>query len=344
VASARSRGPGRRLTAAFEELDAFPVMTESRTRVLALFEQGEPATADLVAVVESDVALAVAVLRLANRTGEPAGGRVETIVDALGVLSPSIVQAIAADAATYDFFERSASWYETATRYRLHAVATQQAAERLAARLGYGARDRLMVSALLHDVGRLALVRAYPEYGGVSRYEDLTPAERVVAERKELGVDHAVVGGVIARRWGLPTSISRVIERHHTDDTHQETAIVRLAEMLAHYALADPIAPDELLGTAATVGLGQEELRRLMYELPLPDDPPRSRPVDPNPMSARERDVLGLLAEGMLYSQIAAELGVGVSTVRTHLHNVYGKLDVRDRAQAVLAATRRGWI
>jgi DNA-binding NarL/FixJ family response regulator len=46
----------------------------------------------------------------------------------------------------------------------------------------------------------------------------------------------------------------------------------------------------------------------------------------------------------MVYKQIAAELGLSTSTVRTHLHNVYGKLGAMDRAQAVLIATERGWI
>ena len=58
----------------------------------------------------------------------------------------------------------------------------------------------------------------------------------------------------------------------------------------------------------------------------------------------REVDVLRRLAKGMVYKQIASELGLSTSTVRTHLHNVYGKLGVMDRAQAVLIATERGWI
>ena len=62
-----NEGHGRRLTAAFEALEAFPVLVESRNRVLRLFEAGEPSTADVVAAVEADVALAVTVLRLANQ-------------------------------------------------------------------------------------------------------------------------------------------------------------------------------------------------------------------------------------------------------------------------------------
>jgi LuxR family maltose regulon positive regulatory protein len=54
--------------------------------------------------------------------------------------------------------------------------------------------------------------------------------------------------------------------------------------------------------------------------------------------------VLQHLAEGMVYKQIARELALSVSTVRSHLHNVYGKLGAVDRAQAVLIANERGWL
>lgn len=62
------------------------------------------------------------------------------------------------------------------------------------------------------------------------------------------------------------------------------------------------------------------------------------------PLSDRELDTLRCLAEGMVYKQIATEMCVSISTVRTHLHNIYGKIDVSDRAQAVLMAWGNGWI
>jgi DNA-binding NarL/FixJ family response regulator len=55
-------------------------------------------------------------------------------------------------------------------------------------------------------------------------------------------------------------------------------------------------------------------------------------------------EVLRRLSEGKVYKQIALELDLSTSTVRTHLHNVYGKLDAVDRAQAVLIANERGWL
>ena len=339
-----NEGHGRRLTAAFEALEAYPMLVESRNRVLRLFEEGEPSTSEIVSAVESDVALAVTVVRLANQLDGPMLGRVESAVAGVEVLSLPTVHAIATRARTFDFFERSAVWQGIPERFRLHAVATQRAAERLGREVGYEARDRLMITSLLHDIGKLVLIHAYPGYPGQVHADARTPEERIQRERRELGVDHALVGGVLARRWGMPRSIASVIERHHAVDADGEAALVRLADMLAHYVLGGSVTPAELLTVARTIGVSPANLRTVMYELPLPAAGGRPRQIDPCPMSAREIDVLRRLAKGMVYKQIAGELGLSTSTVRTHLHNVYGKLGAMDRAQAVLIATERGWI
>lgn len=339
-----NEGHGRRLTAAFEALEAFPVMAESRNRVVRLFENGDPSSSDVVSAVEGDVALAIAVLRLSNQVDGPSHGRVDSAVMGVEVLSPQTVLSIASRARTYDFFERTAVWQGIPERFRLHGIATQRAADRVAAEIGFEFRDRLMVTALLHDIGKLVLVHAYPGYPRQIHGDARTPEDRLQRERRELGVDHALVGGVLARRWGLPKTLAHVIETHHNNDCDGETAIVRLADMLAHYMLGGTITPSEMLVVAKLVGLKPSQLRTVMYDLPLPSSGSRPRQVDPCPMSTREVDVLRRLAKGMVYKQIATELGLSTSTVRTHLHNVYGKLGAMDRAQAVLIATERGWI
>ena len=338
-----NEGHGRRLTAAFEALEAYPVLVESRNRVLRLFEDGQPSTSDVVSAVEADVALTVTVVRLANQI-DGNQGKVDSVVGGVEALSPRTVHAIASRARTFDFFERTALWQGIPERFRLHAVATQRAADRLGRELNFEDRDRLLVTALLHDIGKLVLIHAYPGYPGQVHGDARTPEERLAKERRELGVDHALVGGVLARRWGLPRSVASVIERHHAEDADGEAGIVRLSDMLAHYLLGGPVTPAEMLATARILGVSSANLRTVMYELPLPTSGGRPRQIDPCPMSSREIDVLRRLAKGMVYKQIAGELGLSTSTVRTHLHNVYGKLGAMDRAQAVLMATERGWI
>ncbi len=343
VARHHNEGHGRRLTAAFEALEAFPALAESRNRLLRVVSAERHSVSDVVGAVESDVALVIAVLRLANQLEGKSRGRVESIVQAVEVLSPESVASLATRARTFDFFERTAVWDAAPERFRLHGVATQRAADRLATAANYEHRDRLMVTALLHDIGKLVLLHAYAGYPAKVHEGARTPEERIHRERRELGVDHALVGGVLARRWGLPKSIASVIERHHADDATGEAAFVRLADMLAHYAQGGAVAPSELLKTARAIGLGPSDLRSVMYDLPYPSSG-RTRQIDPCPLSAREVDVLKRLAEGKVYKQIALELSLSTSTVRTHLHNIYGKVGAVDRAQAVLIATERGWL
>jgi putative nucleotidyltransferase with HDIG domain len=338
----QNEGHGRRLTMAFEALENFPALAESRDRLLAVVSKDHVATADVVSAVESDVALIIAVLRLANHA-QDGRGRLDTVVGAVERLSARTVQAVANRMRTFDFFERASVWDAAPERFRLHALATQHAADRVAAEVGYEHRDRLTVTSLLHDVGKLVLLHAYPGYPSQVHRGARTPEERIHAERRELGVDHALVGGVLVRRWGLPATIATPIERHHNPDVEGEAAFIRLADMLAHYERGGRVSPAEMLQTARTVGLGPKELRRVMYELPSSTSQ-RQRHVDPCPLSGRELGVLQRLAEGKVYKQIAHELTLSTSTVRTHLHNIYGKLGAVDRAQAVLIATERGWL
>jgi DNA-binding NarL/FixJ family response regulator len=59
-------------------------------------------------------------------------------------------------------------------------------------------------------------------------------------------------------------------------------------------------------------------------------------------LSPRERDVLGLIGRGRDNSEIARELCLAESTVKSHINHMFAKLDVRDRAQAAIVAVQSG--
>ena len=342
-ARSSSAAPGSRLAEAFEAVERFPVLIESRERVITAATAETARIGELVEAVESDVALAISVLRFANRSGVVAGG-VGGIPEAVEVLKPSGVLAIAGTAPSFDFFESNGGWELKPERFRVHALATQRAADRIGRVTGWPERDELAVAALLHDVGRLVISRLHPGYKVYFDAGSRTPEQRLRDEREQLGIDHTLVGGVLARRWNLPQRIAVAIERHHAEDADGLAAMVATADMVAHYSQGEAVSPERLRAIADRCGLGSDALRDLLYELPLPRQESSGRISEPCPLSARELDVLRHLSEGMVYKQIASEMQLSVSTIRTHLHNVYGKIGAVDRAQAVLTARDCGWI
>lgn len=59
-------------------------------------------------------------------------------------------------------------------------------------------------------------------------------------------------------------------------------------------------------------------------------------------LSPREFEVLDLVSRGFTYAETAARIGVSVSTVQTHVRNIYGKLDVHNKSEAVYEARNLG--
>jgi DNA-binding NarL/FixJ family response regulator len=64
----------------------------------------------------------------------------------------------------------------------------------------------------------------------------------------------------------------------------------------------------------------------------------------PEGLTAREMEVLRAAAYGHANKSIAAELGISVQTVQVHLRNIFSKLQVRSRSEAVACAIQNGWI
>ncbi|MBA8884528.1 response regulator [Dokdonella fugitiva] len=102
---------------------------------------------------------------------------------------------------------------------------------------------------------------------------------------------------------------------------------------------ADALAEAVRKAARGEAVLHQRVAARLM-ELLRQENEPGAEMLDS--LSQREREVLALIAEGLNNQQIAERLGIGEKTVKTHVSNVLGKLDVTDRTQAAVYAWKSG--
>jgi DNA-binding CsgD family transcriptional regulator/HD-like signal output (HDOD) protein len=331
--SVRGEGRGRVLAAAFDEAERQPALQEGREQALEQVNRGAPPH-EVAAVVEADVGLTSAIVRAAGQL--QGSGRIHSVSDGVERLGPGAVEAILRSAPSYDLFNGDGRLALAPDRFRLHALAVQRAADRIAEMSGIGERDELALAAIL-------LARLHPGYAERFDRRGATPDDRIAEERRELGIDHALVGGVLTRRWGVHARVAEAIERHHTRQAEGMAAVIRLADMVAAHIEDCPVSTTDLVEAAESCGMDETDVRMVLYELPQGKGS-RRRATGPCPLSTRELDVLRRLAEGKVYKQIAVELDLSASTVRSHLHNVYGKLGALDRAQAVLMATEQGWI
>jgi putative nucleotidyltransferase with HDIG domain len=335
---------GSRLQSALHRLDGLPALTESRHRLIELLSGSQPSIGRMVAVIESDVALTVAVLRLANRSQRRTGKSVGGVPKAVEILTPQGVELLVSRMMVTDFFEVGSGWTVPPNRFRRHAISVREACLRVAREIDFQERDELVVAALLHDIGKLVLADMHVGYPDRHFSENDPPDQRLATERHEFGLDHAAVGGMVARRWGLPDKLVEAIEKHHMRDGSTMSAVLRLGDLLAHFSHGGHL-PGHLIGEAGErLDIGEDPMRALLYDVTATAQSEERVIQDPSPLSRQETASLRCLAAGQTYKQAALELGLSVSTVRSHLHRAYVKLEVVDRAQAVLTAKDRGWI
>jgi DNA-binding NarL/FixJ family response regulator len=152
--------------------------------------------------------------------------------------------------------------------------------------------------------------------------------------------------GLTAARLILAETASRVLMLTTFDSDEYVYAALRAGA--SGFLLKDAPA-EQLVGAVRSVAAGDALIdpsitRRLITQFvqaarPDPVDPPRLAAL-----TRREREVLRLVAQGRSNAEIAADLVVEESTVKTHVSRILMKLDLRDRVQAVVIAYESGFV
>jgi DNA-binding NarL/FixJ family response regulator len=111
----------------------------------------------------------------------------------------------------------------------------------------------------------------------------------------------------------------------------------------AGYQLKD-VSPSDLVDAVRAAYRGEtllhpEIAKKLMTEVATREDKPEA---DLDELTERELDVLRLIAQGFSNQEIAQELTISEKTVKSHVSNILGKLNVDDRTQAAIYALKKG--
>ncbi len=106
------------------------------------------------------------------------------------------------------------------------------------------------------------------------------------------------------------------------------------------------LLPDgvEVVGESPTAGAARSSGLNADALLVAHDAGPEEEAWVAEPLTARELEVLELVARGLANKTIAAALGISAETVKVHVASIYGKLQAANRTEAVRLAVRRGLI
>lgn len=197
---------------------------------------------------------------------------------------------------------------------------------------------------------------------GIQAYLAAQPDLQVVAEAGDgqaaldllenllatTGLPDVVLMDVVMPGMDGVTAAEHIRERHPGVQTVILTSFGELTRVrraiqvgVAGYLLKDA-APSEIVAAVRAAAKGEMHLdgqvtRRLAQQLVAPTDPLAT-------LSARERDILVLVAAGRSNRQIATELTISERTARTHVSNILAKLQLSSRTQAALLAIQQGLV
>lgn len=192
--------------------------------------------------------------------------------------------------------------------------------------------------------GLVRLLRARPELEVVAEVGDgraaLDQMRALKPQVAVLDLGLPEIGGIevldALQREHLPT---RVLVLSALEDS---ATVYRALELGARGYLPKVASSDAICDALAVIARGRTIVPESLQDGLATQIRMRREVADRPPLTPRELDILRLAADGRSNAEIGAELHVSGATVKTHLHHVFEKLEVSDRAAAVAQAMRRG--
>jgi HD-like signal output (HDOD) protein len=233
-------------------------------RIIQTLDADTSSAKELEELILHDPALSARILRLANSAFYSFRARVKTISHAITLLGMNLVTSLAIGINIFDTFTKG-SKSEAAHINQLwtHSCGVAVLVKEIWIRRSGIEKEGefAFLCGLLHDLGKVVLFKTYPgHYSSVFAIEKSETDPAICSyEVENYGVDHTVIGEMLAKQWGFPAELVGLIRRHH-DPLALELPMVRAV------MLADMLAKELKIGYDGDNGLN-EDLSKLCSRL-----------------------------------------------------------------------------
>lgn len=262
------------------EAEAMEPLPASCARLARLFSQDEWQLADIVSTIGLDQALTGRLLRLANSAAGGARQPVVSVAEAVNRVGSGSVLSLAMSSAMHAHMAIDLPAYGLPEGgLWKHSVGAALAVESLRAS-GLRPPPGSFVAGLVHDVGKLLLGRRMLREGRVFELrQGQSDAELLREEARQLGIDHASLGAMVARAWQLPAGIPEAIAFHHSPLDLADGPVRAMADLVAvadavahaveeeHPVQADPSSCARIGAEGAVLERARELTQRLRDEV-----------------------------------------------------------------------------
>jgi putative nucleotidyltransferase with HDIG domain len=214
-----------------EVLDSLPAIPPIVKKLLRTIDSPTLSLTEMGGMIAKDQALTAKLLKIVNSPIYGFPGRISSVSQSLILLGLNVMKGLLFGVSVFEVMEQAMMglWE--------HSIATAVTAKALASKKGLSEPEEVMISALLHDIGKVALKVKFPvPYANallMSENKGLLIRE---SEERVFSVSHAEAGSWLARKWNFPMSLIDPIAYHHRPTIAKtaplQTAIVHISDIL----------------------------------------------------------------------------------------------------------------
>jgi HD-like signal output (HDOD) protein len=254
------------------KLPAIPKIVSSLNQALS---HEETSADDIASIIELDTSLSAALLKLVNSPFYGLTIKVEAISRAVTVLGHRQVYTLAIGQMVSKFVSAGVPKNIDLYVFWEHCIGCAIISRCLSELRGDPDPETLFIAGMLHDVGRLVQFSSLPAHTQfIFRELARRQVPIVQAEMEILGLDHAMLGGLLLDDWGVPASLADVVRHHHDPLAASDVsraAVVHVADLLTHMLIIEPKALAQAQPTSSqaweSLGLGPEQVVDLAGKL-----------------------------------------------------------------------------
>lgn len=203
-----------------QHIDKLPAFSSTVSKIMLLANNPKASPGDLIQAISLDPLMTTKVLGLINSAYFSMREKVVSLKRAVIMLGFNTIKNVAIGSAVVSSIKmrNNYKWF-TGDQFWEHSLGVGIGAKIIAVKSGVSAQDQdeYFIAGLLHDIGKVVFIMHNPEEHAVISAVDFVPGtQKTLLEAIEFGIDHAELGGLVAKKWDLPPSLLEPIRLHHT--------------------------------------------------------------------------------------------------------------------------------